>query len=106
VEETCVPTVQVGEPVKKVTKLDLKSTMKLFLAPPHSMWSDGSAQTNTNFAPDSGLDGTHCCIKVETDQTTLNSTWKGEKCNTIMHGICEHHVKGNQLIYIKSTLAL
>ena len=33
-------------------------------APPHSMWSDGSPQLNTNFAPDSGLDGNHCCIKV------------------------------------------
>ena len=60
-------------------------------APPHSMWSDGSPQLNTNFAPDSGLDGTHCCIKVE--KSGNMSTWKGESCKTMLQGICEFTVE-------------
>jgi hypothetical protein len=48
------------------------------------MWSDGSAQSNTNFAADSGLDGVHCCVKVEATPGTNASKWKGEKCSTIL----------------------
>ena len=28
------------------------------------MWTDGSANSHTNFAADSGLEAEHCCIKV------------------------------------------
>ena len=66
-----------------------------FEAPAHSMWSDGSAQSNTNFAADSGLDGGHCCVKVEAVPVTNVSKWKGEKCSTILHGICEFRVEGD-----------
>ena len=33
-------------------------------APTYSMWTDGSANSHTNFAADSGLEAEHCCIKV------------------------------------------
>lgn len=67
-------------------------------APPHSMWSDGSPQLNTNFAPDSGLDGSHCCIKVELDNqlsndSAISSLWRGENCQTMLQGICEFDVE-------------
>lgn len=63
-------------------------------APAHSMWSDGSPQLNTNFAADSGLDGSHCCVKVEIFDQELNaSNWKGESCKTILQGICEFTVE-------------
>ena len=29
------------------------------------MWTDGSTNSHTNFAADSGLEADHCCIKVE-----------------------------------------
>ena len=29
------------------------------------MWTDGSRNSHTNFAADSGLEGDHCCIKVK-----------------------------------------
>lgn len=64
-------------------------------APPDSMWSDGSAELSTNFAFNSGLDGGHCCIKVDiVHQPRLNSSsvWKGENCATYLHGICEYQV--------------
>lgn len=70
----------------------------LFAAPPDSMWSDGSAELSTNFAFNSGLDGGHCCIKVDiVHQPRLNSSsvWKGENCATYLHGICEYQVTGN-----------
>ena len=56
--------------------------------------SDGSPQLNTNFAPDSGLDGSHCCIKIEmsTDHNN-NSWWRGESCETMLQGICEFEVE-------------
>ena len=60
-------------------------------APAHSMWSDGSPQLNTNFAPESGLDGTHCCIKIERNGN--RSWWKGENCDTMLQGICEFMVE-------------
>ena len=28
------------------------------------MWTDGSTNSHTNFAADSGLEAEHCCIKV------------------------------------------
>ena len=63
-------------------------------APAHSMWSDGSPQLNTNFAPDSGLDGSHCCIKVESNNDGKNSSWwRGENCETMLQGICEFEVE-------------
>jgi hypothetical protein len=62
-------------------------------APAHSMWSDGSAQLNTNFASDSGLDGNHCCVKVEVEKSFNNSLWKGENCDTMLQGICEFNVQ-------------
>lgn len=67
-------------------------------APPHSMWSDGSPQLNTNFASDSGLDGSHCCIKVELDNqfsndSAISSSWRGENCQTMLQGICEFDVE-------------
>ena len=72
------------------------------------MWSDGSAQSNTNFAADSGLDGGHCCVKVEAVSGTNTSKWKGEKCSTILHGICEFRVSGtkacscqSKVVYLK-----
>ena len=34
-------------------------------APTYSMWTDGSTNSHTNFAADSGLEADHCCIKVE-----------------------------------------
>ena len=40
---------------------------------------------------DSGLDGSHCCIKVEI--TGNVSAWKGESCSTMLQGICEYHVE-------------
>ena len=61
-------------------------------APAHSMWSDGSPQITTNFASDSGLDGAHCCIKVEVINTNT-SWWKGENCDTLLKGICEFNVE-------------
>ncbi len=61
-------------------------------APSHSMWSDGSAEFNTNFATNSGLDGNHCCVKVEVEPVANNSKWKGETCDTLLHGICEFSV--------------
>ena len=33
-------------------------------APLYSMWTDGSGNEHTHFAPDSGLEGEHCCVKV------------------------------------------
>ena len=60
------------------------------------MWSDVSAQSNTNFASDSGLDGGHCCVKVESGSGSNHSKWKGEKCATILHGICEFRVSGEK----------
>ena len=64
------------------------------------MWSDGSAQSNTNFAADSGLDGGHCCVKVEAVSGTNTSKWKGEKCSTILHGICEFRVSGTKFLSV------
>ena len=61
-------------------------------APAHSMWSDGSPQIITNFALDSGLDGGHCCIKVEVINRNT-SWWKGEDCNTLLKGICEYNIE-------------
>ena len=34
-------------------------------APTYSMWTDGSTNSHTNFAADSGLEADHCCIKVK-----------------------------------------
>ncbi|XP_059099117.1 uncharacterized protein LOC131893169 isoform X5 [Tigriopus californicus] len=64
-------------------------------APPDSMWSDGSAELSTNFAFNSGLDGGHCCIKVdivEQPRSNSSSVWKGENCASYLHGICEYKV--------------
>eukprot|EP00095_Tigriopus_kingsejongensis_P002761 maker-scaffold1543_size36305-snap-gene-0.6 protein:Tk02761 transcript:maker-scaffold1543_size36305-snap-gene-0.6-mRNA-1 annotation:"predicted protein" len=58
-------------------------------APPDSMWSDGSAELSTNFAFRSGLDGGHCCVKVDIDnfnpETNSSSVWIGEDCSTYLH---------------------
>ena len=72
----------------------LKTIMFSIFFSEHSMWSDGSPQLNTNFAPDSGLDGSHCCIKIEmsTDHNN-NSWWRGESCETMLQGICEFEVE-------------
>ena len=64
-------------------------------APANSMWSDGSPQELTNFAYDSGLDGAHCCVKVEVVDAAENiSEWRGEGCESILKGICEFEVEG------------
>ena len=58
------------------------------------MWSDGSPQTASNLGFDSGLDGSHCCVKVEVfDQESNGSVWWGEDCENILYGICEFHVQ-------------
>ena len=65
-----------------------------FLAPANSMWSDGSPQTAGNLGFDSGLDGSHCCVKVEVfDQDSNGSVWWGEDCENILYGICEFRVE-------------
>ena len=55
-------------------------------APRHSMWTDGSLTDHTHFAPDSGLEGGHCCVK------TGRGGWRGGTCDTLLHGACESHV--------------
>lgn len=68
-------------------------------APSNSLWVSGKTQLQfNNFAPDSELDGNHCCIKVALNQfinaSAINSTssWKGEGCQSIMKGVCEFHI--------------
>ncbi|CAB4064496.1 unnamed protein product [Lepeophtheirus salmonis] len=58
-------------------------------APSYSMWSDGSLNARINFAPDSELDGSHCCVKSSRNEQN-QSLWKGESCDTILYGICEY----------------
>ncbi len=63
---------------------------------PDSMWSDGSPQDSANFALKSGLDWSHCCVKVDVfDPAANGSVWKGEDCDRVLHGICEFKVEGN-----------
>ena len=58
------------------------------------MWSDGEPQLSTNFAFDAALDGGHCCVKVDVVESERNhSVWKGEDCETYLHGVCEFHVE-------------
>ena len=50
------------------------------------MWTDGSANSHTNFAADSGLEAEHCCIKVGggiTSAHSLNCSWL---CLGLKHG--------------------
>ncbi len=64
-------------------------------APAYSMWSSGKSVNYMNFADDSMLDGSHCCVKLDVYDDDRNKTsWKGENCQRIMQGICEFHVKG------------
>ena len=50
------------------------------------MWTDGTQNTETNFAPNSGLEGENCCVK------TGERGWRGEKCESLLHGICQQNV--------------
>ena len=57
-------------------------------APLYSMWTDGSENSDTHFAPDSGLEGDHCCVKAG------RSGWRGGLCSALLHGVCEFGVTG------------
>ena len=52
-------------------------------------------QTFTNFAQDSELSRSRCCIKVEVADGG-DSRWKGEECETMLRGICEFNVDGEK----------
>ena len=51
------------------------------------MWTDGSQNTETNFAENSGLEGEQCCVK------TGERGWRGEDCSALLHGVCQYHVE-------------
>jgi len=60
-------------------------------APTYSMWTDGSTNSHTNFAADSGLEVDHCCIKAG------RAGWRGGSCSSLLHGVCEFGVTGELL---------
>ena len=51
------------------------------------MWTDGSQNTETNFADNPGLEGEQCCVK------TGKRGWRGEECSALLHGVCQYHVE-------------
>ena len=67
-----------------------------FLAVPlNSMWTDGSQNSETNFAANSGLEGSSCCIK------TGQRGWRGEKCSALLHGVCQYQAGSKNLASLK-----
>ena len=87
--------------IKTYTYIETINDCLINVAPVHSMWSDGGGQTSTNFAANSGLDGGHCCVKVdlenipeENSSNNSISIWRGENCQSVLKGICEFKITG------------